>query len=172
MGTHDREARSVTGDPAKLSKANREAGHADLVKSMSEREALLTKASGTVSDHRILVAFVYLLLRHDMPFGLMDAIVRKSVDARREGVGALYRFVDKGLTSEQAERLAGRPSVCVRDWLADIYLSTSNPTQIDTLFDSLPESSDTEIVFTNGWIAGYAKYVADELLAEDVDACS
>ena len=173
MGTDGSEARSVVGDPTKMSDKSRDDGIASVVSSLADHVAVLTHASGTVTDHRRLVAFVYLLLRDNMPCGVMAEIMNSRMAIKNVRLVHLY---SKGYSvetmEERASKLTSGPVAPVRDWLAIVYLQTQDVMRVTALIERIPDDDDTVTVFTNGWLARYAQYVADELLAltED-DAC-
>lgn len=167
MGTDGDEGRSVVGDPTKLSKVDRETGHEELVHAMSSHVAALTKASGTVSDHRRLVAFVYLLLRDNMPCGVMAEIMQMRTTLTGERRITLFGHLDAAAMWAYAERLTDSTDeglrVTVLEWVALVFRFSEHPDRLPALFDLLPGADDTETIFTNGWVATYAQYIVDEL---------
>ena len=157
------------GDPKMISLASRESAYKILLGEMPDRNAALAQASGMASDHRRLVAFVYLLLRDNMTFGLMESIMQKRAAytpaQRTELFGGgwtqpvgIWTYVNRltGLVDEE-------PRVVIAEWVAIVFRFSEHPEQIPALIDSLPVADDTETVLTNGWLAQYAKYVVKEL---------
>jgi len=138
---------------------------------MPERRAALAQASGTVADRRRLVAFVYLLLRDNMTCGKFAEVM-----ALRTTITSsvfLYQGLDVGVLEGFADRLTSSSRAPVCDWLALVFRHSEHPERIPSLIERLPADDDIETVFTNGWLAQYAQYTADELLAlTDADACT
>jgi len=151
------------GRPEDMGKKERDAG----VKGAVERDApddvseALCVASGRVNDPRRLVGFAYLVMRDVLPVGVMGGVMR-AWDKQR------YNFVipDAVRYEELAVRLTGERGVWVVVWLA--MLEKLIPKDVRTkllpaLAKKLPEDDDVTTVYTNGWLAQYAIYLADEL---------
>jgi hypothetical protein len=157
----------LIGDPTKLSDKNRAKGHADVLATMPEHVRALTEASGTVSDHRRLVAFVYLLLRDNMPFGKMGEITRMRITLTPENRSALFGGFDAAVMWGYVERLTDSTDEALRvtilEWVALVFRFSEHADDIPALIDMLPEADDTETIFTNGWLTQYAQYVTDDL---------
>ena len=163
MGENGSQAGGMTwGDPLKMSEEQRRAGYEGLKRGMHAQESSLAEASGTVSDNRRLVAFVYLVLRDNMLAGTFAEVMR----TYRTGVPpSMFRRAigyDK-----HALRLSDKvPLPVMREWITHLFHQSSNEKGLeDLLWNMVPAHDDTETVFTNGWLALYAKHVADELEA-------
>lgn len=168
MGEDGSEVRGMSRE-----ELERQAGGDDLVASMPDRTAAMTIASGTVSDKRRLVSFVYLLLRDNMPCGRMADIMQLRTTITAAKRVHLYQGLALDKLTGCAKSLTDGPVAPVRDWLALVYRQSPSEEQVPKLLAMLPAADDIETVFTNGWLARYAQYVAEELLAlTDDDACS
>lgn len=168
MGQDASEAGGVAwGNPTELTDGQRRAGHESLVDSMPEHTAALTKASGTVADHRRLVVFVYLLVRDNMPCGKLAEIMRMRTTLSSARRGALLGDLDPAAMWSYVERLTDSTDeglrVTILEWVALVFRFSEHADRLPALFDLVPKADDTETVFTNGWVAKYAQYVADEL---------
>jgi len=157
----------LIGDPTQLSDKDRAKGHADVVATMPDYVAKLTKASGTVADHRRIVAFVYLLLRDNMPCGKLSEIMARRYSLTPELRTALFGGFDAAVLWGCVARLTDSTDEALRvtilEWVALVFRFSDDADALPALFALLPEADDTETVFTNGWLAQYAKYVADDL---------
>lgn len=153
-------------DPTEMTDQERAAGHQGVKDTMHDDVRALCEASGSVADHRRLVAFIYLLVRDNMPFGLLGEVMCmwKRIDSVKRVF--LYQGLDEDALDNNARRIAPDDMLeTVRDWLALVYRQSRNPTHLPALIEQLPLSDDIETIFTNGWAAQYAKHVASQLEA-------
>lgn len=153
-------------DPTKMTDEERAAGHQGVKDAMRDDVRALCDASGTVADHRRLVAFIYLLVIDNMPCGLLGEIMRMwtTIDSAKRV--HLYQGLDEDALDNNARRIAPDDMLpTVRDWLALVYRQSRYPEHIPALIERLPLTDDTETVFTNGWVAQYAQHVATQLEA-------
>lgn len=148
------------GDPKEMSDQVRKSGHAGVIESMDPLSRALCEASGCVADHRRLVAFIYLALHHVMPFLKLEAVMRMYT------IGIDTPMVKASLPEhrELAARLSSTvPENYMCAWLSHVFSQCEYHAWILELVETIPLEDDTETVFTNGWIALYAKHIADEL---------
>jgi hypothetical protein len=153
-----REEGVTHGSPEALTAAEREQGHRELLARMDPANRAACEASGCVHDARRLVAFIYLLLRDHVPCGLLGEVVRM-LDAPSEPLPVAIQC-----TSLARRLSAQEPCTRLLDWLAAVEAQgLAERATLWSIANSLPEQDDTETLYTNGWLARYAQYIADRI---------
>lgn len=150
------------GDPEQMTDEQRAAGVSDpnSVHTPAQRE--LCDASGRVSDHRRLVAFIYLVLRDSLTVGWMGEIMltleRLGDDhfLTAEPDPLFYEELLEGVVDVRTHRML------TWFWLLG-HVDGRHPTWMAPALQQLPAQDDTTTVFTNGWLANYAKYIVEQL---------
>jgi len=156
------------GDPKDMSEQERTEGHAGMKKVMDPHVRALTEASGGVSDHRRLVSMIYLVLRDHVTCGCMADLMGLWRTMKPVKDAFKYMNCDKANTEFFVSRVVDvqhQASVC--DWVvAVLHSHQSNTISFPALLNLIPVDDKTETLYTNGWLACYAQYIAAELEAD------
>lgn len=127
----------------------------------------MAEASGCVTDKRRLVCALYLLMRDHV----LVQEVTTAFNRLRPGSSAWVKWpectasMDYGSihqTRDRASRLHDYPTPKLHAFLFALWVTNIVWSEVDKL---TPLRDDTSTVFSNGWLAGFAQYLADELLA-------
>lgn len=124
----------------------------------SPESQALFEASGEVTDMRRLVAFVYLVLRDELPFSRVGEALKASETAPEP----LFQ-----VAMDRAFRLHDKSCRRLRVFLFKLNQSRE---QWNVYDGTLPLRDDICTSFSNGWIARYAQHVADTLTREEPEA--
>ena len=130
-------------------------GREERVTPYTPEQQALFEASGEVTDLRRLVAFVYLTLRDEFPVTRVAEAVRASATVH----DPLFQ-----VARDRAFRLHDKPCRRLRSFL---HLLGQSSLSWDAYNRTLPLRDDVCTAFTNGWVALYARYVADILTSEE-----
>lgn len=126
------------------------------------KRARLARASGMVHDHRRLVCFFYLLLRDHAPCGVAGNAFD---DAFQDG--AVLTWPQEVM--DRAARLQDSPTTKLRELLRCLG-PTLTPEMWSAIEARLPLRDDITTTFSNGWLARYAIWLADEASDLEVGA--
>lgn len=123
-----------------------------------QREMLT--ASGQVSDSRRLVAFIYMMLLDQTPCRSVSVTLSEMMQAGAWSKDTVFTFQPE--TVDRANRLCDAPKDPLREFLQRLRYVLSEDVWM-TLDGQVPLRDDIETIFSNGWVASYAKWVADML---------
>jgi hypothetical protein len=118
----------------------------------------LCRASGQVTDVRRLVQYVYLLLHDCLTFGQMGEVMLR---LEKGGPPVRYSYDERRLALRVA---GGLLPLRLLAWIRHVraYVEWDRLLRIAK---RLPEDDGVTVVFTNGWLARYAQFVADTLVS-------
>lgn len=122
----------------------------------------LHEASGSVHDNRRIVTWLYLFIRdhvstHVVGTALFEMSTSEWARGKRE-------YTQE--TLDRANRLVDAPTDTLREFLQRIRWAVTDDVWM-RLDGQVPLRDDTEVSFSNGWLASYCKYVI-EITRHDV----
>lgn len=126
--------------------------------SIKVQQEAMRERSGRITSSEPLVSFIYVLLRDHLPAGVVEEIVLKEIEHKvcvHTPIAYYVRdLAPKLVDAETAlDRLESFLYVLLRDHLTSEIIEEIMLHNVDS----------EESVFTNGWLANYAKDLTDRL---------